>query len=376
MNNLEKGIEVLKLIESYGYEAYIIGGAVRDHILGVVSNDVDICTNASIEELSKMFSNIIYNGNKYLSVTIRVDNFDFEVTHFRRDISYENHRHPVVETTDSLEEDMVRRDFTMNAIALNSSLEYIDLYAGQKDIEAGIIKAIGNPDIRFDEDVLRILRACYFAGKLGFAIDADTLEGMINNKIHLRELSNQRLFDMAIKIIYARYDYGTKYIKDNNLLEYCPVYKRLFDIANKAYTIEELLSIYYHKYKEYPVEFPQIYSNIVYAVEEIVSSNFNNYAMYKNQNYFNTAFTISKLLGVNAHDAVMKYYNLVIKDDSELAVSKFEISKHFKGRNISYAIKDIIVAILDKKIENTKEAIETKIKELVSKYEGVNDSLH
>ena len=98
--------------------------------------------------------------------------------------------------------------------------------------------------------------------------------------------------------------------------------------------------------------------------------------MYKNQNYFNTAFTISKLLGVNAHDAVMKYYNLVIKDDSELAVSKFEISKHFKGRNISYAIKDIIVAILDKKIENTKEAIETKIKELVSKYEGVNDSLH
>jgi tRNA nucleotidyltransferase (CCA-adding enzyme) len=376
MNYLEKGLEVLKLIESHGYEAYIIGGAVRDNLLGVLSNDVDICTNASIDELSKMFDNIILNGNKYLSITIRVDNYDFEVTHFRRDVSYENHRHPVVEKTDSLQEDMVRRDFTMNAIALNSNLEYIDLYNGKNDIEKKIIRIIGNPDIRFDEDVLRILRACYFSGKLGFEIDDDTLSGMKNNKIHLRELSNQRLFEMAIKIIYARYDYGTKYIKDNNLLEYCPVYKRLFDIANKAYSIEELLSLYYHKYKEYPIEFPQIYSNIVYAVEEIVSSNFDNYTVYKNQNYFNTAFTLSKYLGINAHDAVMKFYNLEIKEDTDLAVSKYEISKHFRGRNISYAIKDIISLILDRKIKNTKEDIENKIKELVVKYEGANASIH
>jgi tRNA nucleotidyltransferase (CCA-adding enzyme) len=264
----------------------------------------------------------------------------------------------------------------MNAIALNSNLEYIDLYNGKNDIEKKIIRIIGNPDIRFDEDVLRILRACYFSGKLGFEIDDDTLSGMKNNKIHLRELSNQRLFEMAIKIIYARYDYGTKYIKDNNLLEYCPVYKRLFDIANKAYSIEELLSLYYHKYKEYPIEFPQIYSNIVYAVEEIVSSNFDNYTVYKNQNYFNTAFTLSKYLGINAHDAVMKFYNLEIKEDTDLAVSKYEISKHFRGRNISYAIKDIISLILDRKIKNTKEDIENKIKELVVKYEGANASIH
>ena len=376
MDYLEKGLEVLKTIESYGYEAYIIGGAVRDDLLGFTSNDVDICTNAPIDELSKIFDNIIFNGNKYLSVTIRVDNYEFEVTHFRRDISYENHRHPIVEEAFSLEEDMVRRDFTMNAIALNSNLEHIDLYNGKDDINKKIIRTIGNSYIRFDEDALRILRACYFAGKLGFKIDSDTLSGMIKNKIHLRELSNQRLFDMAIKIIYARYDYGLEYIKDNNLFEYCPVYKRLFDIANKAYTIEELLALYYHKYKEFPVEFPQIYSNIVYAVEEIVTSNFDNYTIYKNQSYFNTAFTLSKYLGINAHDAVIKYYNLVIKDDTELAVSKFEISKHFKGRNITYAIKEIISSILDRKIQNTREDIENMIKELVVKYEGVSTSIH
>lgn len=375
MKYLEKGLEVLKLIEEQGFKAYIIGGSVRDHLLGQVSHDVDICTNASIDDLSKIFTNITLNGSKYLSVTVNYDCYDFEITHFRKDISYINHRHPVVEEVSDISEDLKRRDFTVNAIAMSKEGNYIDMFDGQTDLENELLRAIGDPNIRFEEDVLRILRACYFASKLNFDVEDNTLKGMIANKKYLCELSNQRLFDLSIKIIYAKYDKGLKIIRDNNLFEYCPIYKKLFDIANKAYSLEELFALYYQKYREYPVEFPQMYRNLVIGVDEIISSNFSNYTMYKNQIYFNTAFNVAKVLKINANEQVVKFYNLPIKEDSELAVSKYEISKYFSGRNISLAIKDIINDILDYKIENNKEAILNKIKELVEKYEEVTECL-
>ena len=375
MKYLEKGLEVLKLIEEKGFKAYIIGGSVRDDLLGLVSHDVDICTNASIEDLKNIFHNITLNGSKYLSVTVNYDNYDFEITHFRKDISYEDHRHPVVEEASNIYEDLMRRDFTINAIAMTKDGEYIDLFNGQDDLNKESLRAIGNPYVRFDEDALRILRACYFAGKLDFDIEENTLKGMIANKKYLAVLSNERLFDLSIKIIYAKYDKGHKYIKDNNLFEYCPCYKKLFDIANKSYKLEELFSLYYQKYREYPIEFPQMYKNLVMSVDEIIGSNFSNYAMYKNQQYFNIAFNVAKVLKINANEQVIKFYNLPIKEDSDLVVSKYEISKYFKGRNISLAIKDIIKAILDNEIKNTKEDILNKIKELVLKYEEVTERL-
>ena len=375
MKYLEKGLEVIKLIENCGFKAYIVGGSVRDHLLGLSSHDVDICTNASIDDLTKIFKNITLNGSKYLSVTINYDNYDFEITHFRKDVSYENHRHPIVEEVSDIYEDLKRRDFTVNAIAMTKEHAYIDLFDGQADLDKELLRIIGDPNVRFDEDVLRILRACYFAGKLDFDIEENTLKGMIENKKYLQELSNQRIFDLSIKIIYAKYEKGLKYIKNYNLFEYCPVYNNLFDIANKAYKLEELFSLYYQKYQQYPVEFPQMYKNLVIGVDEIISSNFSNYAMYKNQQYFNTAFNIAKVLKINANEQVIKFYNLPIKEDSDLALSKYEISKYFKGRNISLAIKDIIKAVLDEEINNTKEDILIKIKELVKKYEEVTECL-
>lgn len=375
MKYLEKGLEVLKLIEDKGFKAYIIGGSVRDHLLGHISHDVDICTNASIDDLSQIFSNITLNGSKYLSVTVNYDNYDFEITHFRKDISYINHRHPVVEEVKDINDDLKRRDFTINAIAMTKEGKFIDMFEGQADLDKELLRVIGNPNVRFEEDVLRILRACYFSAKLDFDIEDNTLKGMIENKKYLKELSNQRLFDLSIKIIYAKYDKGIKYIKDNNLFEYCPIYKNLFDIACKAYSLEELFSLYYQKYREYPTEFPQMYRNLVIGVDEIINSNFSNYAMYKNQNYFNTAFNVAKILKINANEQVIRFYNLPIKEDSDLALSKYEISQYFKGRNISFAIKDIIKDILDYKIENTKEDILNKIKELVVKYEEVTERL-
>ena len=326
MKYLEKGLEVLKLIEEHGFEAYIIGGSVRDHLLGLVSHDVDICTNASIEDLSKIFNNMTLNGSKYLSVTVTYDNYDFEITHFRRDVSYVNHRHPVVEQVSNIYEDLKRRDFTINAIAMSKEGKYIDMFGGQVDLENEVLKVIGDPNVRFDEDALRILRACYFVGKLDFDIEENTLQGMIHNKQYLKELSNQRLFDLSIKIIYAKYSKGLRYVKDNDLFEYCPVYKNLFDIANKSYKLEELFSLYYQKHKEFPSEFPQMYKNLVMSVDEIIGSNFSNYAMYKNQQYFNIAFNVAKVLKINANEQVIKFYNLPIKEDSDLVVSKYEIS--------------------------------------------------
>ena len=163
----QKVADIINELNSAGYEAYAVGGCVRDSILGRKPNDWDITTSAMPEEVKAIFRRTVDTGIKHGTVTVLLGDDSFEVTTFRVDGEYTDHRHPEeVSFTRNLEEDLLRRDFTINAMAYSDKTGIVDLYGGLQDIENKVIKAVGDPDARFDEDALRIMRAVRFAAKL------------------------------------------------------------------------------------------------------------------------------------------------------------------------------------------------------------------
>ena len=151
MTYLEAGIEVIKLLETNGFEAYFVGGFVRDYLLGNECNDIDIATNALPQDIITMFD-VIKTGIMYNCVTIVYDGYKFETTTYRKEISYQDNRHPVYEIANTLLDDLKRRDFTVNAMAMDKDLNVIDLFGGKADLENKILKTVHEPNRRFTED--------------------------------------------------------------------------------------------------------------------------------------------------------------------------------------------------------------------------------
>ena len=215
---------VLLLINSNGYEAYLVGGFVRDSLLNRESYDVDITTNAKCEDLEKIFSN--YKLNESFTslgcIKFSVNKYNFEITTFRKEYDYVNHRKPTrVEFINDLKEDLLRRDFTINALCSNGD-NIIDLFNGVNDLNNKIIKTIGNPNIRFEEDALRILRALRFASKLNFEIEEETNKAIWNNYNYLSDINFDTLHKELIGIL-----------EGNDYLRILKKYQKLFEFAFK-----------------------------------------------------------------------------------------------------------------------------------------------
>lgn len=177
MNIPEKTLKILSELENVGFEAYLVGGCVRDALMSRPVHDFDITTNALPEEILEVFSGyrVIPTGLKHGTVTVMCGDEPFEITTFRVDGEYSDSRRPdSVRFTTSIEEDLARRDFTMNAVAVRADGTVIDPYGGRSDIEHGIIRCVGDPEKRFAEDALRILRALRFASRSGFKIERET----------------------------------------------------------------------------------------------------------------------------------------------------------------------------------------------------------
>jgi len=352
LNYFEKALSILNKIEDLGYEAYIVGGAVRDYILNIKLNDIDITTNMPLDLIKDNF-NILENGILYDSITI-IDEYEYEITHFRCDISYENHRHPKIEETDNIYDDLKRRDFTMNALIMDKNKKIIDKYNGIEDINKKIIKAIGDPLIRFDEDALRILRALHFASKLNFKIDKNTLDAIIIKKNLLSFLSDERLEDYFYKIIYSKYNNGLNYINEYDLFEYIPKYKKLLNLIND-FKKKDLKLAYYFKYNEYFSNEKELKKKID-SLSNLINNNFDDYSLYKFGNDINNYIDLIENLGYDSKDILNKYNNLVLKDEA-LAISNYEFAKMYKGKEISEKKELVIKAVLKKKIKNNREDI-------------------
>lgn len=194
----------LELLHDAGFEAYAVGGCVRDIIMGRIPGDFDITTSALPEETKRVFAGfkIIETGIKHGTISVVIDGESLEITTYRVDGAYSDGRHPdVVSFSKNLAEDLKRRDFTINAMAFNHEEGLIDLFDGIGDIQRKVIKCVGNADRRFEEDSLRILRALRFASVLGFEIEDNTLKAAFKNKSRLRLVSAERIGEELLKLV-------------------------------------------------------------------------------------------------------------------------------------------------------------------------------
>lgn len=195
---------IIRTIEEAGYEAYTVGGCVRDSILGRIPDDWDITTSAKPEDVKRLFRHTVDTGIKHGTVTVLINKESYEVTTYRIDGEYEDGRHPKeVNFTSLLSEDLKRRDFTINAMAYNDKDGIIDLFGGQGDLKAGIIRCVGEPRERFEEDALRIMRAVRFSAQLGYEIEERTEQAIKELAHTLERISVERIQVELVKLLVS-----------------------------------------------------------------------------------------------------------------------------------------------------------------------------
>ncbi len=219
-----------------GFSLYIVGGAIRDHLLGLDNEDFDFTTDAQPVEVKALFGHVIPTGIEHGTVTVIFEKQMFEVTTFRSEGSYLDGRHPSSVTfIRNLEEDLKRRDFTINAFAADCTTgAIIDLNGGMEDLKNKTIRAIGDPQKRFEEDALRIFRACRIASKLNFSIEEDTLHAMKSEKENLRNVSSERIRDELFKLVLSDHpSVGLQYMHQ------CSMLTTLFPALAKGDGIEQ-----------------------------------------------------------------------------------------------------------------------------------------
>ena len=198
---------ILTRLEQAGFAAYAVGGCVRDTLLGRVPEDWDVTTAARPEQVSALFAgHCIPTGLRHGTVTVRQDGLSVEVTTFRADGPYSDHRRPdAVYFSDSLAEDLARRDLTVNAMAMDVRGDITDLYGGRDDLRRGILRCVGDPDKRFDEDALRIMRTLRFASVLGFTVEARTAAALHRCAPLLRDIAAERLLTEMDRLLCGAY---------------------------------------------------------------------------------------------------------------------------------------------------------------------------
>lgn len=200
---------VINALADAGFSAYVVGGCVRDYFLGNQTSDTDITTSAKPCEVEKILADknikVVETGLKHGTVTAVIDKTPLEITTFRADGEYRDSRHPQsVEFVEDVEQDLKRRDFTVNAMAYNDERGLVDLFGGRKDIENRIIRTVGEPDARFKEDALRIMRALRFSSVLGFEIEEKTKKSIFDNMYLLENISAERIFSELSKLLCGK----------------------------------------------------------------------------------------------------------------------------------------------------------------------------
>lgn len=224
-----KAQHIIDTIAGAGHEAYVVGGCVRDSILGRKPEDWDVTTSARPEQVKELFPRTIDTGIKHGTVTVMLGKEGFEVTTYRIDGEYEDNRHPKdVRFTPDLEEDLKRRDFTINAMAYNEDRGLVDIFGGMEDIRTGVVRCVGDPLERFREDALRMLRAIRFSAQLGYVIDDATKEGIRELAPTLKNISAERIQTELVKLLVSP---NPDYLRTAYELGVTKVFFPEFDIA-------------------------------------------------------------------------------------------------------------------------------------------------
>ena len=351
---------ILNKINDSGFEAYLVGGYPRDLYLGRVSTDFDICTNATPKDLKEIFGDVKQHLEQYGSVTVYLNDLRFEITTFRKDIKYINNRKPVeIEYIDNLEDDLKRRDFTMNTMCLNSYGILIDLLNGKQDIDNKIIKTVGNADKKISEDSLRILRAIRFATTLDFKLDNSLKIAIVNNKDLLKSLSYYRKKEELDKIFSsANSKYGLNLIKElglSNVLEL----SNINNVVSTTYPIGIWAQLgCVDKY-----DFNKTEKETIYKINELMDKDLlDNNNLYKYGLYISTI--VGEIKGMDVKLINESYNHLYIHNKTEIKIEPEEICSILDkkpGKFLKDIINDIEYKLVNKELENDNEILRNYI---------------
>ena len=353
---LDVALKLLGEISDKGYQAYIVGGFVRDYILGIDSNDIDINTNATPQEVKEIFKDSCLPNEDYGSVTVIKKGIRFEITTFRKEMAYIDNRRPTeIQYIDDLYQDLLRRDFTINTLCMNKDGEIIDFLGGRSDIDNKIVRTVGKAKIRFEEDSLRILRAVRFATILGFNLDSETRDAIVSTRELLRNLSYYRKKEELDKIFASsKASDGINLLLDLGLDRYLDLDK-LCDVTstNSLIGVWSVLNVT----DKYP--FNSNERELIKTINECISlKNTDAMTLYKYGLYANSVS--AEIKGTNIKKVTEAYNNLVIQSKKDLNITSQDIMSLLNRKPGSY-IKDIYSDIerevLYKRLDNTKENI-------------------
>ena len=352
----ETALNILKQIEEYGYKAYVVGGFVRDYLLGKSSPDVDITTDATPKDLKLIFPNSFVPNEEYGSITIISNKIRFEITTFRKEFSYVDNRRPSkIEYINDLRSDLIRRDFTINTICMDKNGNIVDVLDAQADLKDHIIRTVHNPYISFTEDALRILRAVRFATVLNFKLDDELKSAIIECKKYLKNISfNRKKSELDKIFMSSNSEYGISLIKELNLDKELDIYN--FDkikLSNDLIAVWSSLEVS----EKYP--FTRAEKTLISEIKLLSKQNkFTPDILYKYGPYVTSLAAANNNLDKNS--IVIRYNELPIKSRSDILISSSEIIKLFnnkKGKYISELFKEIESNILSGNLKNDKESI-------------------
>lgn len=356
---LNASLKILNKIEEKGYKAYIVGGFVRDYILGIPSLDVDIATNATPKEIMKIFENSVLPNEEYGAVTLYVKNNRFEITTFRREIRYIENRKPVeIEYIDNLEEDLLRRDFRMNTLCMDKNGNIIDYLNGRDDIDNKLINTVGNSDFKFAQDSLRMLRAVRFATILDFKLSDDVKNSIKKNKKYLLTLSYDRKKQELDKIFSNKNSkYGIKLILELGLDKELELYN-LRSINPDC----DLISIWASLEVSDKYKFVNTEKSIINNIKEVVKTSISNFSLYKYGLYINQE--AADIIYQDRSLIAKMYENLPIKSRKEIKINSEEIMDLIgkkSGPIFKEIYNDLENKILTGKLENCNDKIKQYI---------------
>ena len=376
--NLSQNVSfILDTFRENGYLAYIVGGCVRDALLNKTPTDWDICTNALPHQTKEIFKDykIIETGIKHGTVTLLLDSIPYEITTFRTEGKYLDNRHPQsVDFVKTIDEDLKRRDFTVNAMAYNKTDGLIDLYGGQNDLKEKIIRCVGNPNERFSEDALRIMRAIRFSANLGFTIEEETKKAIFSLKSNLLNIAKERINVEFSKIllsdntkVYHEFNEIFKlFFGDTSTIDANKLVKLPRDLETRLSYILLKLNLNTNTLENlrYPSKTIKAVSEVIKNFDAKCESTKDIRLLISNSNY-ETAYRIFTIKNKNI-DILSENKNFPLKI-TELRISGDDLIKLGidDGFLIGKILKELLYLVIDERCENTKADLIKKAKLLM-----------